>query len=243
MKLEQLTPIPGLIGMDGPEGLRDYFAGTFWTAPSFLLNVVANKAGQFTGATGSSRDISNELDYQALIGFRKAADGILTTAHTARIEQYRRSRYAPLALVSRSGDFSGIPAVEIDTAGPIDSKVYLLVTRGQLRSVKARYTSPWIQVVSIGSGSTFRLSFALTRIGWRKILVEAGPTFSSYLISRSVIRGIALSITDAGESSPLEAAAAALQNLGVVTATLESADRVEGTLFTRWTDIHPQRRS
>lgn len=243
MKLEQLTPVPGTLVMAKPDDLRDYFAGTFWTAPSFLLNIVSNRAGEFTGATGSSRDISNELDYQALIGFRKAADGILTTAHTARTEQYRRSRYAPLALVSRSGDFSGIPAVEVDTAGPAESKVYLLVRRGQVRSVKARYSSPWIQVVSIGSGSTFRLSFALTRIGWRRILVEAGPSFSSYLIGKSVIRGIALSITDAESMSPLDAAANALRNLGVVSASLESADRVDGTLFTRWSDIHPLRRS
>lgn len=237
MKLHQLTPKPQVIDLAGFEQLRQYFAQRFWVAPSFLLNIVSNREGKFVGDSGSSRDISNELDYQALIGYRMAADGILTSAGTARAESYRRSKFAPLALVSRSADFSGIPAVELTTAGPLDSKVYLLVRRSQVRATRKRYTAPWVEVASTGNGSAFFLSLRLTRLGWRKILVEAGPRYANWLLSHSVIRGLALSIVDAGGVSPLIAAKAALEALGISGASLESAELVDGTMFTRWTDI------
>ena len=237
MKLVHLTPAPGETELAGFEDLRAYFANRVWNTPSFLLNIVSNVGGAFVGANGSSRDISDEYDYQSLIGYRSVADGILTTAATARAEAYRRSKFAPLALVSKSGDFSGIPAVEVDSAGPESSKVYLLVRRGLVRRTRQRYQRPWIEVCSIGAGSPFGLSLRLTRLGWRRILVEAGPTFARWLLSRSVIRGLALTIVRADGLLPIDAAKAAMSGLGITGAVLESADQVDGTMFTRWSEI------
>ena len=239
MKLELLTPEPGFLELDQISELRNYFEHTSWTAPSFLLNVVATVAADFTGENGSSRDISNKYDYEALMGYRKAADGILTTARTARTEHYKRSRYAPLALVSKSGNFSDIPAVDDETAGPDGSLVYLLVSRKKYRAVRSKHHKPWIRVINVGSGSAFRLSFALTRIGWRRILVESGPEFSRWLITKSVLKTIALTIPDAGTISPLVASQEALRALGVMNASLVLSSRVDGTLFTRWEEIVP----
>ena len=241
MKLVKLTPTPGELELVSHDQLRDYFALRYWAAPSFLLNFVSNERGEFVGENSSSRDISNELDYQALMGYRQAADGIFTTAQTARIEQYRRSRLAPLALISASGDFSGIPAVESEQSLPTNSQVFLLVKRSQVRATKARYTAPWVNVVSIGFGSAFEISFRLTRLGWRRILVEAGPTFSRWLIGKSMIRGLSLTIVGATTQNPLEAAQAALTKLGIAGAELESADLVDNTMFTRWTNLQPIR--
>ena len=193
--------------------------------------------GALTGETGSSRDISNEADYQSLIGYRMAADGVLTTAATARQEQYRRSRLAPLALVSKSGDFSGIPAVEQEAAGPQDSRVFLLVQRSLVRKTKRRYQNPWVTVYSIGGGGAFRLSLRLSNLGWRRILVESGPTFANWLMSRSAVQLLALTVVGFEGGSPLTAVSASFASLGIRGAVMESAEMVEDTLFTRWTDI------
>ena len=241
MKLLKLTPTPGELELVRHEQLREYFALQYWAAPSFLLNFVSTQAGEFVGPNQSSRDISNELDYQVLMGYRQAADGIFTTAQTARIEQYRRSRLAPLALISKTADFSGIPAVESEQSLPTNSQVFLLVKRNQVRATKARYTAPWVNVVSIGFGSAFEISFRLTRLGWRRIIVEAGPTFSRWLISKSMIRGLSLTIVGVTTQNPLEAARAALAKLGIAGAELESADLIDQTMFTRWTNLEPIR--
>ena len=241
MKLLKLTPTPGELELVRHEQLREYFALQYWAAPSFLLNFVSTQAGEFVGPNQSSRDISNELDYQVLMGYRQAADGIFTTAQTARIEQYRRSRLAPLALISKTADFSGIPAVESEQSLPTNSQVFLLVKRNQVRATKARYTAPWVNVVSIGFGSAFEISFRLTRLGWRRILVEAGPKFSRWLISKSMIRGLSLTIVGVTTQNPLEAARAALAKLGIAGAELESADLIDQTMFTRWTNLEPIR--
>lgn len=237
MKITSLGPEAGELEVDGFEGLRDHFARRYWAAPSLLLNLVSNTRGEFVGENQSSRDISNEIDYQALIGYRMAADVILTTAGTARAESYRRSKFAPLALVSKSADFTGIPAVEQETAGPTESRVFLLVRWTQVYRVARKYRQSWISVRAIGTGSAFGLRLTLSQLGWRRVLVEAGPKFANWLLVRNCIRGLALSIVGYNGQSPTDAAAAALANLGIQDARLESADLVETTLLTRWTNL------
>ena len=193
--------------------------------------------GSVTGETGSSRDISNEADYQSLIGYRMAADGVLTTASTARKERYRRSKHVPLALVSKSGDFSDIPAVEQVNAGPQDSQVFLLVHRSLVRKTRRRYQNPWVTVCCIGGGGAFRLSLRLSSLGWRRILVESGPTFANWLLNRAVVQIVALTVVGFEGGSPLAAASAGFASLGIRGAVMESAESVDDTLFTRWTDI------
>lgn len=226
--------------LNGLPELREHFAQQEWSAPSVLINFVTNTKGEFIGPNGSSRGISNELDYQALIGYRQASDGILTTAKTARIEAYGRSKFAPLALVSKSGNFRGIPAVDSEEAGPANSEVILLVPSRLFRQTKRTYTNAWIRVVKIGRGGTLRLSLALTRLGWRRILVESGAEYSRFLISNHAARFLTLTVTDAGDASPLTACKPALDALGISGAVLDWAERVDGTLFTCWTDLSPQ---
>jgi riboflavin biosynthesis pyrimidine reductase len=237
LKLTIIAPEAGEIDIAGFEGLRNHFANRYWATPSMLLNFVSTTDGRFVGETRSSRDISNEIDYQSLIGYRMAADGILTSAGTARAESYRRSKFAPLALISRGGDFSGIPAVEQDTAGPTNSRVYLLVRWNRVTATKRRYNQPWVTVRAVGTGSSFFVRLTLAQLGWRKILVEAGPAFANWLLVRHMIRGLALTIVGFKGGEPLEACAAALEGLGISGGALESAEVVDQTLLSRWSDL------
>lgn len=198
--------------------------------------MVSTTDGKFAGVNGVSRDLSNELDLQGLIALRIISDGILTTAKTARIERYDRSKHADLALVSRTGDFDGIPAVEDETAGPIEGKVYLLVPRKLVRATCTKYSQPWVRVVSVGE-SGFALSYRLTRLGWRRIQVESGPSYAQRMLKNSVIRTLALNITDYAGGDAQSACHAALAGLGITSGRLQTAQAVDGTLFTTWTEL------
>lgn len=75
-------------------------------------NFISNSQGDFTGASGSSRDLSNSDDLALLIRLRSLSDVIVTDASTARIERYRPSKWAPIQVWSKTGDFDGLVEIE-----------------------------------------------------------------------------------------------------------------------------------
>jgi riboflavin biosynthesis pyrimidine reductase len=237
LKLESLVPQRDPLEVT-IQGLREWVRLSNWPAPSFLLNLVTDIDGNFFGLTGSSRDISNEIDRQVLLGIRESADGILTTAKTARAEAYRRSALAPLALISRSGDFDGIPAVYSEDAGPVSSQVFLLVPSRLVRATRKRIEQPWVRILGIGSGSVFRITLALTRVNWRRVVVESGPEFSSWLIREFGIKYLNLTVVSSDLNIDVDSTKNALEHLGVQGGTLETAHRIDGTIVTRWSDLY-----
>ena len=71
-------------------------------------NFVVDATGNFVGKSGSSRDISNESDLAVLKKLRSLTDVIVTDAATARRERYQPSKWAPIVIWSKSGNFSEI---------------------------------------------------------------------------------------------------------------------------------------
>lgn len=63
------------------------------------LHVVSD-CGESIGADGTSKSVTNSADRQLLISTRKQADWILVSADTFIAENYKASRYAPIAVVS-----------------------------------------------------------------------------------------------------------------------------------------------
>lgn len=81
-----------------------------WTG--WLATFVVNQDGEHTGSDGSSKTISNNFDLQLLLSLRSKTDVIVTTGETARKENYKSSRHAPIAFLTRNpASLSGIPAV------------------------------------------------------------------------------------------------------------------------------------
>lgn len=72
------------------------------------VNLVVDSNGSFIGIDGSSRSLSNELDKQRLIELRKLSDVVITDAATARAEEYRPSKWVPIEVWSKSGNFAGV---------------------------------------------------------------------------------------------------------------------------------------
>ncbi|MFM6977463.1 MAG: hypothetical protein ACKOWR_01930 [Micrococcales bacterium] len=90
-------------------------------------NFVVDANGQFTGVTGSSRDLNNEVDLALLKKLRSLSDVIVTDAATARAERYRPSKWAPIQIWSKTGNFQGIQ---------IENGISALVTQQPTSSLK-----------------------------------------------------------------------------------------------------------
>ena len=76
--------------------------------PGVRANFVVDSRGAFTDSNGGSRGISNENDRQVLIALRKLSDVVITDASTARTNHYKPSKWVPILVWSKSGDFSGV---------------------------------------------------------------------------------------------------------------------------------------
>jgi hypothetical protein len=74
----------------------------------FRANFVTNSKAQFTGPNNSSRDLSNQVDFALLLNLRSLTDVIVTDAATARAENYKPSKWAPIQAWSSSGNFVGV---------------------------------------------------------------------------------------------------------------------------------------
>lgn len=63
---------------------------------------VIDAQGNYADANGSSRGISNNSDLDVLKSLRRQSDVIVTTGETARKENYRPSKVAPIAFITRN---------------------------------------------------------------------------------------------------------------------------------------------
>lgn len=94
-------------------------------------NFVATSTGSFFGTQGSSREISNPHDLALLKHLRSLADVIVTDAATALRENYRPSRYAPIQVWSKSGNFRDLHTGPNLTTHKIDNAASAIGTLRQ----------------------------------------------------------------------------------------------------------------
>ena len=229
MILLQYLPEQQAILCDGLPGLRKALQQVPITRGATMLNLVVDRRGRTVGNTGSSRDISNEIDYQSLMALRRHADYILTSAKTARVEKYRRSRMAPLVLMSESGNFDDIPAVVDWEAGPHDSLVYLVREQDGPRDLNIRYSQPWVRVIEFSEvGKMFSSA--------NFVVAETGLYLSKILISSGLIQEIAISVVGV-RGVPDRAVRRTLGLLGLDDATPAYMARVDNTFLVRFRDL------
>lgn len=70
-----------------------------WTG--WLSTFAVDSDGAYVGATGTSKSLSSDLDLKLLIALRSKTDAIVTTGATARAEDYRASRFAPIVFLTK----------------------------------------------------------------------------------------------------------------------------------------------
>lgn len=89
------------------------YSSRFPSWKNWLATMVLDPNGNHVGEDGTSKSISNYQDLQLLLALRSKSDVIVTTGKTARIESYKNSRFAPIAVVTKSAkSLKNIPALE-----------------------------------------------------------------------------------------------------------------------------------
>jgi riboflavin biosynthesis pyrimidine reductase len=239
LKLEFVKPARPAIELKDLLQLRLSLALKNWPAPSLMMNLVSNTSGEFVSKAGTSRALSNDLDRQAIIAYRTAADCVLVSAKTARAEGYTHTKTAPLVIASSKGDFSGIPAVENAPESSDFLPVYLLAPKREIKRLLPSSDKPWIRYLQVSKFSPRAIIWRLTRNNFRRVLVEAGPSFCAWLIQNYGASFLSLTVIDSDVTDPNLLSELALQKLGIFQAELEWADRVEDTTFMRFGALHP----
>jgi riboflavin biosynthesis pyrimidine reductase len=186
-----------------------------------LSNHVITLNGEFAGEDGSSRSISHPTDRQLLIALRAKADLIVVDAATARAEQYRLpSSGAALAIFSRSGVFSGIPALEETT-----DKCFLFSSEAPKDSRHHTHVP-----IKSSANPLHQLSEWAEGNDLPAVLLEAGPTLSRTAFDNNLVQHSALTISGANQELDFIATAHPFD----ASATLLSVAHFEGGSFTYW---------
>lgn len=170
----------------------------------WLMAVMVGSADGAASIDGLSGSLGGEGDRRMFHAIRSLADVILVGAGTARSEGYRSPREGPgsslrtgagqrtsprLALVSRSLDLDGIPALE---AGAVEDPARLpyVICPADADPGRAADLNGRAEVLPCGSGGEVDLEQAIVELGHRGehiISCEGGPTLLGQLVDSDLI--------------------------------------------------------
>jgi len=162
--------------------LQDQFGD--WNG--WLCSYAVDDYGNTVGQTGTSSDLSSPFDLRLLKSLRSQADCIVTTGKTARIENYKASKFAPVAFLTRSpNSLNEIPAFE---------------KPGEFENI----------VFSDFEDSTLFLDVkaALENLGFKRLLFEGGVSSLRALISQSSNLSLLASISNSKSPASVDSAQA-----------------------------------
>lgn len=179
----------------------------------WLASMVLDSNGNHIGVDGTSKSISNSMDIHLLMALRAKSDVIVTTGKTARIEAYKASRFAPIAIVSRQPKpLDGIPAFS---------------QTGDFKSIVLRSDGLELDFDELGR--------QLRTLGFNRFLFEGGPSTMSQLLRSDVASELVLSVVDVDASQKLEPRRIAETRLGLGPEFVLADDFLaERNRVTRW---------
>lgn len=195
-----------------------------WLVANFVTDTVGRLA-----IGGSSRPLSNEVDKASLLAYRDRAEAVLTTASTAAAEQYHGIANKALALVSRDASFDNIPAVT-----EVDKLVFLITERSARKSTEEKYARDNLYVISLRKFSARKIRRALKIRGFRKIVLEAGVTFTTFMLQGRAVSELALSVTGLSGAFREADATAFLRHFEGFDFKLQTLEQHGDTALTTW---------
>lgn len=150
-----------------------------WTG--WLASYVVDSSGKYVDDNGSSANLGNSGDLSLLMSLREKADVIVTTGATARAENYRPSRFAPITVISRKPESL--------------AKLPLFVNSGTFSN----------QVFQPSQDELFtELTGYLKEQGHSRFLFEGGPSLLNSLSTQAGAISIVLNIANAKDLSLVE---------------------------------------
>ena len=195
--------------------------------PWLRTNFVTTLDGAAHDLNGVTASLGGETDTQLFSHLRRIADVILVGAGTTRIENYRPTSTAPLAIASRNLDIPDrlqTPGVVVVTSTDAPAeRVDALTAVGVEVMAHGDVTVDWPAVLG-----------AFADRGWFKINCEGGPSLHGELISQGLVDDLCLTIAPvltAGDAPRI-----AHSRLPVAESMrLAHAIPVGDVLFSRWT--------
>lgn len=182
MILEEVFPSPGTRTIDS-ESLNTYYPKVEGLRFNFVLSSSASQSS-------NSDEASNKIDRELLKFIRSQSDLIITTGKTARSENLRASKYAPMLILTRSSDELNIPAVQPNEAKP----VYVTQRLGTIY--------PNDKAIAIGgiqdSLTDFVESFCRAN-NFRHTVLESGTETAKLFATSRTIKEVDLTVTNAAE--------------------------------------------
>jgi riboflavin biosynthesis pyrimidine reductase len=197
------------------------------------LNLIGSVSGSATGSDGTSESLTNPIDRKILNVIRALSDVVVVGAATVRAEGYFVPREAALAIVSRSGDFSGHRIVD---KGRSDAVVVLCPAAAVARA-RATLGMSVAAVVAVpdvdGSLTAEAIVDALHARGYRSVVAEGGPELASGLLLGGVVDELCLTTSPIlnGAGVPLFGANEFADHPLTLTQLLLDAS---GTTYARW---------
>jgi riboflavin biosynthesis pyrimidine reductase len=169
---------------------------TAWYRPPheewLRLNLITTVSGSATGSDGTSESITNPTDRVILNVIRSLADVVVVGASTVRAEGYFIPRRGVLAVVSRSGDFTGHQIRDTGSHGT------LLILCPASAVERARETVGIADVVVVavpdvdGSLPPDAIVASLRERGYRSIVVEGGPALATQFVVADAVDELCL---------------------------------------------------
>jgi len=184
--VKELFPGSAEVEID-PEtsSLRD---ASHWypSIPGIRFNYVINAAG--TSLENSDAD-SNELDRYFLKVIRSSSDLIITTGKTARSEDLRASKLAPIAIITTQPNSLQIPATEQNS----DQPIYVCSKVSPGRPFTNSEAS-WLETVSDDIANIVREVIARTDSS--NTVIETGLLTFAALASEDLVDEVCLTVTN-----------------------------------------------
>lgn len=161
-----------------------------------------------SGHRTNSNSISNSIDRYFLKVIRWNSDLIISTGETARSENLRASKYAPIAIISNHPDDLGIPAT-LEQSG-------LVVAICSRTDQKIRYPNSNTKFIKLQSTAISEsISEVIDSFGSTSPVVEVGPTSAQQLARVHFFDEICLTVASSpSELSATQTAETFLKKLG-----------------------------
>lgn len=163
------------------------------------VNFAIDSRGNSFGETGSSDDVSTDLDRQLLGKLRSLSDVIVTSGRTARTEKYRSSKHAPIAIFTSTGELDSVPAIQ----GTQYFTPLVITPQSRLSEVEASLSDVDVKILPYrvpGESSSWprAIDDLIRHEGYQSPILESGQETLREFVASGVVSEICLTISSSG---------------------------------------------